>query len=198
MPIKDVLLPLVGEPGEQAIAAIEKCVAVAGDFGARVVALAIEQDVHVRPQPISPDLDNAEVTEAVRSVTDTRGLLRAFDSAAVRFGVRNEQRLQRLAASDIADTLAEHARLTDLSLVPMKQDGMSEKLVERLLFGSGRVEVVEGITDARNAASIRLLERVGMRLARTRRAEFKGEACTEHVYCIARAQWDESGPGGYQ
>jgi nucleotide-binding universal stress UspA family protein len=138
MPIKDVLLPLVGEPSEQATAAIDKCVAVAGDFGARVVALAIEQDVQVRPQAISPDLDNAEATEAVRSVTDARSLLGAFDSAAVRFGVRNEQRLQRLAAADIADTLADHARLADLSLLPMKQDGTSEKVAERLLFGSGR------------------------------------------------------------
>jgi len=138
MPIKDVLLPLVGEPSEQATAAIDKCVAVAGDFGARVVALAIEQDIQVRPQAISPDLDNTEMTEAVRSVTDARGLLRAFDSAAVRFGVRNEQTLQRLPASDIADTLADHARLADLSLLPMKQDGSSEKLAERLLFGSGR------------------------------------------------------------
>jgi nucleotide-binding universal stress UspA family protein len=138
MPIKDVLLPLIGEPSAQALAAIDKCVAVAGDFGARVLALAIQQDVHVRPQAISPDLDNAEMTEAVRSVTDAQGLLRAFDRAAVRFGVRNEQRLLPLSASDIADTLADHARLADLSLLPMKQDGTSEKLAERLLFGSGR------------------------------------------------------------
>jgi RimJ/RimL family protein N-acetyltransferase len=67
-----------------------------------------------------------------------------------------------------------------------------------MLFESGRVDVVAGITDARNAPSIRLLERVGMRLVRTQQAMFKGEACTEHVYCIARAQWDESGPDGYQ
>jgi nucleotide-binding universal stress UspA family protein len=138
MPIKDVLLPLVGEPSDQATAAIDKCVALAGDFGARVVALAIEQDVQVRPQAISPDLDDADVTEAVRSVTDARGLLRTFDSAAVRFGVRNEQRLQRLSSCDIAATLADHARLMDLSVIPMKQDGTSETSVERLLFGSGR------------------------------------------------------------
>jgi nucleotide-binding universal stress UspA family protein len=142
MPIKDVLLPLVGEPSDQAAAAIDKCVAVAGDLGARVVALAIEQDIQVRPQAISPDLDNTEVTEAVRSVTDAGGLLAAFDSAAVRFGVRNEQRRLRLAASEMADTLADHARLADLSLVPMKQDGSSENLVERLLFGSGRPVLV--------------------------------------------------------
>ncbi len=139
MPIKEVFLPLIGEPGEAAIAAIEKCVAVSGDFGARIFALAIEQDIPLRPQTISFDLDNAEAAEAVRSVTDARGLLEAFDRAALRFGVRNEQQLQRLAASDIAATLAECARLNDLSLISVKsQDSISERLVERLLFGSGR------------------------------------------------------------
>ncbi len=54
-----------------------------------------------------------------------------------------------------------------------------------LLFESGKVDVVEGITDARNVPSIRLLERVGMRHARTQQALFKGEVCTEHVYSIA-------------
>jgi hypothetical protein len=37
MAIKDIFVPLVGEPDSLAIAAIEKCVAVGGDFGARVI-----------------------------------------------------------------------------------------------------------------------------------------------------------------
>src|SRR6185295_97195 len=53
-------------------------------------------------------------------------------------GVRAERRLQRLSAADIADAVSDRARLTDLTLVPMKQDGTTEKLAERLLFGSGR------------------------------------------------------------
>jgi nucleotide-binding universal stress UspA family protein len=139
MPIKEVFLPLVGEPDERMIAAIDKCVAVSGHLGARIFALAVEQDIALRPQTIRPDLDNAEAAEALRSVTDARGLLKAFDGAALRFGVRNEQRLQQLAASDIAATLAESARLTDLSLIPVKSnDSICESLVERLLFGSGR------------------------------------------------------------
>jgi nucleotide-binding universal stress UspA family protein len=139
MPIKEVFLPLVGEPGEGTIAAIEKCVAVSSDLGARILALAVEQEIPFRPQTIRPDLDNAEAAEALRSATDARGLLKAFDSAALRVGARNEQTLQRLAASDVAATLAECARLNDLSLMPMKSDdSMSERLVEGLLFGSGR------------------------------------------------------------
>jgi nucleotide-binding universal stress UspA family protein len=140
MAIKDVFLPLVGEPDAVAIAAIDKCVAVAGDLGARVSALAIEEDIPIRPTVmISNDLDNAAAVEAVRSVSDARGLLKAFGDAAIRFGVRNEQTLIRLAVADIPGNLAVCARLSDLSLVPVKtDDDRSERIVERLIFESGR------------------------------------------------------------
>jgi len=97
MVIKDVLLPLVGEPSAAAIAAIEKCTAVAGNIGARVTAMVVEQDVLVRPKvAISRDLENTTATDAVRSVSNAHDLLTVFDTAATRFGVRNEQWLQRL------------------------------------------------------------------------------------------------------
>ena len=140
MAIKDILLPLVGEPNAAAIAAIDKCLAVAGDFGARVTAMAVEEDILVRPKVIiSSDLENAAEAAAIRSVSDARGLLKAFDAAANRFGVRNEQRLNRLGLADIPGTFVESARLADLSMVPVKPDGgESEQIAERLIFESGR------------------------------------------------------------
>jgi nucleotide-binding universal stress UspA family protein len=140
MPIRDILLPLVGEPGAAAIAAIDKCTAVAGDIGAQVTAMAVETDIAVRPRvTISADLENAAAAEAVRSVSDANGLLQAFEAAANRFGVRNEQSLSRLAAADIPAHFARYARLKDMTIVPVKpDDGRSEKLLERLLFESGR------------------------------------------------------------
>jgi nucleotide-binding universal stress UspA family protein len=140
MPIRDILLPLVGEPSAAAIAAIDKCMAMAGDIGAQVTAMAVEEDIMVRPKVmISDDLDDAEVAEAVRSVSDTQALLKAFDAAAVRFGVRGERRLDRVVAADIPAHFARDARLKDLSIVPVKShDGQSEKIVERLIFESGR------------------------------------------------------------
>lgn len=140
MAIKDVLLPLVGEPRAAAIAAIDKCMAVAGNIGARVTAMAVEEDILVRPKvTISNDLDNTAMAEAVRSVSDSHGLLKAFDAAAVRFGVRNEQKLDRLAAADIPADFARCARLRDLTIVPVRtHDSQSEKIVERLIFESGR------------------------------------------------------------
>jgi nucleotide-binding universal stress UspA family protein len=140
MSIKDVLLPLVGDPSEAAIAAIDKCVAVSGDFGARVTAVAIEEDIQVRPVvAITLDLDNSSAVDAVRSVTDAAGLLKAFDSAAIRIGIRQQQKLVRRPRGEVADYIARCARPTDLSLVPVKShhDG-SEAIVERLLFHSGR------------------------------------------------------------
>ena len=140
MSIKDVLLPLVGEPTPAAIAAIDKCVAVAGDIGVQVTAMAVEEDISVRPKvTISDDLENSATIEATRSVSDAHGLLRAFDAAANRFGVRNEQKLDRLAAADIPAHFALSARLKDISIIPVKShDSRSEKIVERLIFESGR------------------------------------------------------------
>src|SRR5579863_338591 len=140
MAIKDVLLPLTGEPNAAAIAAIEKCTAVAGDFGARVTAIAVEEDILVRPKVvISSDIDNAEAAAAVRSVSDARGLLKAFDAAANRFSVRNEQRISRFSLADIPANFVEPARLADLSLFSVKpDDSRSEKILERLIFESGR------------------------------------------------------------
>jgi nucleotide-binding universal stress UspA family protein len=140
MSIKDVLLPLVGEPGVAAIAAIDKCVALAGRIGARVTAIAAEEDISVRPRVlISADLENSAATEAMHSVTNARGLLKTFDAAVIQAGVRSEQKLSRLGTADIPAHFAFWARLKDLSIVPVKpDDGQSENIVERLIFESGR------------------------------------------------------------
>jgi nucleotide-binding universal stress UspA family protein len=140
MAIKDILLPLVGEPNAAAVAAIDKCMAMAGHIGARVTAVAVEEDILVRPKVmISADLENALAAAAVRSVSDARGLLKVFDAAAIRFAVRNEQRLTRLGLADIPGNFVEPARLADLSMVPVRSDDdRSETIAERLIFESGR------------------------------------------------------------
>lgn len=55
-----------------------------------------------------------------------------------------------------------------------------------LLFEQTRVPRILGITDARNIASVRLLERVGMSRIEVRETVFKGEPCTEWVYAKQR------------
>jgi len=64
---------------------------------------------------------------------------RTQPTAALRFAVRNEQKFLRSEAANVALKVAEYGRLKDLSLVPVgSHDGQSEKIVEQLLFKSGR------------------------------------------------------------
>jgi len=55
-----------------------------------------------------------------------------------------------------------------------------------LLFAATKVQQVFGITDDRNAASIRLLERTGFRCKGSQDAVFRGEPCIEKIYVLAR------------
>jgi len=50
------------------------------------------------------------------------------------------------------------------------------------------VETVFAVTDARNDASIALLERIGMRRSTTERVRFKQEWCDEHTYEFRREE----------
>lgn len=139
MPIKDVFLPLVGQPRGPTLAAVEKCVVVAADLGARITALALEEDVFVRPKVVFPnDRDSAE-PEGAREVSDAQHLQNAFNDAASRTGIRAKSRSGRVPADQIASTLAEHARFSDLALIPVKpHDSRTENIIETFLFESGR------------------------------------------------------------
>ncbi|MGY8706319.1 universal stress protein [Bradyrhizobium sp. 18BD] len=136
MPIKDVFLPLVGQPRGPALAAIEKCVAVAADLGARISALGLEDEVFVRPLVMRPD-DAGSV--AADAAGDMQLLLNAFTSAVSRANIRGQSRSAKLPEDQTASMLAEHARFSDLTLLPVKpHDSRTEHIVETLLFESGR------------------------------------------------------------
>lgn len=68
MPIKDVFLPLFGEPRGPALVAIEKCVAVAADIGARITALALEEE-GVFERAVGDALPILRAATSVRVVT---------------------------------------------------------------------------------------------------------------------------------
>lgn len=57
----------------------------------------------------------------------------------------------------------------------------------RGLFGCPEVLRIVGVTDERNPASVRVLERLGMRLASRHEATFKEAPCIELRYELARA-----------
>jgi [ribosomal protein S5]-alanine N-acetyltransferase len=93
---------------------------------------------------------------------------------------------------DIGLYLAEDARHAEIGFTlarPAHGRGLATAAVREalgLVFQCTSVERVLGITDARNQASIALLERVGMRRQETRDAIFRGEPCLEVVYALSR------------
>lgn len=81
--------------------------------------------------------------------------------------------------AEVGFTLARHAQGRGVATAAVRE-------AIRLVFAATQVGRVLGITDARNTASVRLLERVGMRRTETASAVFRGEQCIEHVYEMLR------------
>jgi nucleotide-binding universal stress UspA family protein len=139
MPIKDVFLPLLGPPRGPALAAIDKCAAVAAGLGARISALALDEDIVERPKLAFPDDPDSVESRRLREASDVQQLLNAFTNAASRAGIRATSRSFKVPVDQIAPTLAEHARFSDLTLLPViPYDSRTEHIIETFLFDSGR------------------------------------------------------------
>jgi len=136
MAIRDLLLPLIGDATRSTAAAIEKCVAMAVELDAHITALALETEDDALPPTVADVLGAREV---VQIEPTARALCLAFDAARTRFGARGDHSIKSSPIARMIDSIAEEARLKDFSVVPIKpNDSLSEKLVERLLFESGR------------------------------------------------------------
>ena len=145
MAINDVFLPLVGQPRGPALVAIEKCVAVAADLGARITALALEEEVFERSEVMLPYDRDSE--HASPEAGDMQQLLNAFTNAASRANIRAQSRSGRVPADQIGAILAEHARFSDLTLVPVRpHDSRTEGVVEAFLDRAGRFCSVQNIS----------------------------------------------------
>ncbi|MGQ0681130.1 universal stress protein [Bradyrhizobium sp.] len=135
MSIRDALLPLIGQSSRSTMAAIEKCVAMSRGLDVRVTALAIETEDAASPAVA----DVLGATEIVQTAPTAHGLLAAFAAAATKLSLRNEQRLERTAGGAMIDMVVREARLRDIAIAIVRTaDSISEKLVERLLFETGR------------------------------------------------------------
>jgi [ribosomal protein S5]-alanine N-acetyltransferase len=81
--------------------------------------------------------------------------------------------------AEIGFTLARRAQGRGLATAAVRE-------AVQLVFQFTTVERVLGITDVRNHASVRVLERVGMHKQEERSLVFRGESCVECVYAVPR------------
>jgi RimJ/RimL family protein N-acetyltransferase len=108
----------------------------------------------------------------------------------VQFGIAEPER-QRLIG-DIGVFLDRNATFAEIGFTLARTAqgrGVATAAVRaviELIFECSAAQRVIGVTDARNLASMRLMERVGMRMTETHEAVFRGEACVEHTYTVTR------------
>jgi RimJ/RimL family protein N-acetyltransferase len=88
------------------------------------------------------------------------------------------------------------------TLAPSAQGrGVASSAVQealQLLFTATPVSRILGITDVRNSASIRLLERLGFECQETRNAVFRGEECRELVFMLPRVTANQRAPANHR
>jgi nucleotide-binding universal stress UspA family protein len=142
MAIREILLPLVSYPVAVEEAAIKKSVSVAAHLDAQITAVSFEVDS--RPldgsytRPFPTDGLTIETPEHKQSLMSAEQMT-VFGTAARASGIGYHTTIKRCVPEDFSSYLAFCARTFDLSLVPVRSfDAMHEKVVEELIFQSGR------------------------------------------------------------
>ena len=143
MAIREILLPLISYPVAVEEAAIKQSVWVAAHLNARITAVSFEVDA--RPldgnftRPFSTGGLTIEPPEHKKSLENAERMMAVLDAAARESGIAYDKITKRCVPEDFSSYLAYCARTIDLSLVPIRPfDDMHEKVVEGLIFQSGR------------------------------------------------------------
>jgi nucleotide-binding universal stress UspA family protein len=148
MHFRDVLLTLKTYPEPTAVSAIEPAILLADAIGARISAIACE--VHVQtPGRIGVitdallDVPAMVAAEIRKSADNARDLLATFAAEAERAGILQDKIIEKCLASQVPDLLVEHARLRDLTIIPIPEaDSVDQWYAEAVIFGSGHPAVV--------------------------------------------------------
>lgn len=146
MRYRDLLLALIGYPEPPSAEAIDEAVAIADLLGARISAAAFEVEI---PKPVGfysgglLDIDGMLAEAQQKSVANARDLLNAFEAAAGRHQVLQDHVLERCTAGEVPELLVEHARVRDITMIPVRDgQGLEQWYAEGVIFGSGRPTLV--------------------------------------------------------
>lgn len=146
MAVKDILLVLTTYPEPTPISAVDRAIDFAVAVGARISTIACEVWYQIPGTFLGYALPNVPAiiaAEAKKSSTNAANLLAAFQDAAEKRGVFQERILERCLTSEVPDLLIEHARLRDLTIVPVPEGECPERwYAESIIFGSGRPTLI--------------------------------------------------------
>lgn len=147
MAFKDLLMVLTTYPDLTPVAELAQGVDFAAAIGAKISGVACEVEFQI-PGSIVGNLLNVPAlaaAESRKSSTNALALLTTFQQAAEKREVFHERRSETCLISEVADVLVEHARLRDLTIVPVGEGDyvdVGDWYVEQIVFGSGRPTLI--------------------------------------------------------
>jgi nucleotide-binding universal stress UspA family protein len=146
MSFKDVLIALTTYPEPTPVSAVDTAIDLTAALGAKLSAIACEVKIRAPGSPLGNyllDIPAMVAAETKKSATNAEQLLAAFQDAAAKRGVLQERILEQCLISEVPDVFIEHARLRDLTIVPVPEgDYFDQWYAESIIFGSGRPTVV--------------------------------------------------------
>lgn len=146
MAFKDLLLTLTTYPEPTPIAAIDEAIDFATVVGAKISAIACGVKIRAPGSLLADlllDLSAMAAAEAKKSSVNAEALLTAFQDTAEKRDVFQERILEHCLVSEVPDLFIEHARLKDLTIVPVPAGEFFDQwYAESIIFGSGRPTVV--------------------------------------------------------
>lgn len=148
MSFKDTLLVLTSYPEPTPIQSIEHATQLGATLGASMSAISFEIDVRVPGGSnflanLLLDVPGMIAAERQKSVANARELLDAFERSAKQRYIYRDRIIEKSMISLVPDTLVDHARLRDLTIIPVGDgDSIEHVYAESVIFGSGRPTVV--------------------------------------------------------
>jgi nucleotide-binding universal stress UspA family protein len=156
MQFKDILVAVTTYPEPTPDSAVDDAVDIAAALGAGISGVACAVDVQVPGSVLGHALINVPAlagAESRRSTAAAEHLLKAFQQSAERRGVFQEALLEHCTLADVHAVLVGHARLRDLTIVPMPAAGLLHApYAESVIFGSGHPTIVTSHARTRSRA----------------------------------------------
>jgi len=148
MAIKDILLTLTSYPDPTSDASIEQALSLCAALHAHVTGLTFEAEFRMPATTSSLsnmllDVPLMMAEEKEKSEANAKHVVETFRDTAARLGVPHAAIVEKCVTFRIADAIAEHSHLHDLTMIPLQAGYSVEQwYAETTIFGSGRPTII--------------------------------------------------------
>ncbi len=146
MSFKDVLLQVSSYPEPTPTAVLERAIDFSAAQQAHLTALTFKIEIPRVGNALANmllDIPAMIATEEKKSLDNARSVVADFTAAAAKHGIAHAHMIDACASSALGDVVTEHARMHDITIIPVGADlGVKHYVAECVIFGSGRPTLI--------------------------------------------------------